>query len=346
MHRDLWISIKSYFVFFLADMRHLPPAHIVDAVQKEPKPTKSTNSLANKQKSTVKSVIKAKPAIATKITKLVLKPKPTPKIAPAAKMTTKKYSTKPVTIKSRSTLSTVISHESTFRVRNIKKSSTNTKFGIKESEISVKSEQISHQLTMNTNIIGANQTIATKRSFDMVHNERNANITSVNVNSPILQEITSSVVNGSNLMDKIANDLDADSFVKVKEHENRPPKSILSGENDVNGEKKKIDVNKARKFIRTQKEKWKSAENLEKVKSKPPPTRNEIKERLNALRKSTLNIVAKNVQKARNNSLQHTPSKNITQKNSQNTSTKAVLTGKAIKCFFLFTCSRFLILST
>lgn len=250
-------------------------------------------------------------------------------------MTTKKYSTKPVTIKSRSTLATVISHESTFRVRNIKKSSANTKFGIKESEISVKSEQISHQLTLNTNIIGTNQTIATKRSFDMVHSERNANITSVNVtknmNNPILQEITSAVVNGSNLVNKIASDLDADHFVKVKEHENQPPKPISHSGNGVSDEKKKYDANNARKYLQMQREKVKSTEkSSDEVKSKPPATRNEIKERLDALRKSTLNIVAKNVQKARNNSVHQTTPKNITQKyvytSPKNTSKK--LTGE------------------
>lgn len=204
----------------------------------------------------------------------------------------------------------------------------------------MKSEQISHQLTVNANIIGTNQTIATKRSFDMVHRERNANITSVNVtknmNSPILQEITSAVVNGSNLVSKIASDLDADSFVKVKEHENQPPKSILQSENGVSDEKKKYDVNKARKYIQVQREKLKLAEKSEEVKSKPTATKTEIMERLDALRKSTLNIVAKNVQKARNNSVQRTTPKNITQKRLHNLPKNAArkLTGKCIEGFY------------
>lgn len=279
---------------------------------------KNAKTQANKHITSTNTPIKPKSTTTTKITKLVLKPKTTPKNAPVTKLTTKKYSTKPVTIKSRSTLSTMVSHESTFRVRNIKKSSANAKYGINESAISVKSEQISHQLTMNTNYFDTNQMINTNNSFDIVHSEQNANITSLNItknmSSPILQEITSAVVNGSNIVNKIANDFDVGSFEKVKEPENQPPKTIVHGENDVNCQNKKYDVNKARKLIQMQKEKWKEAERLENAKSKPPATKDEIKERLNALRKSTLNIVAKNVRKARNSSVQRTNSKDITPK--------------------------------
>lgn len=313
-------------------MKRFTSKHFVGTSQTQTNTTKNTKANANKQVPTANTTIKSKSTTATKVTKLVLKPKTTPKNAPAAKMTTKKYSTKPVTIKSRSTLSTMISREATFRVRNIKKSSANTKYGIKESEISVKSEQISHQLTMNANYFDTNQMIHTKRSFDMIQNEQNANITSLNVtksmNSPILQEITSAVVNGSDLVNKITNDFDVGTLEKMKAHENQLPKSLLHSENDSSGQKKKYDVNKARKFIQMQREKWKATEESEKVKSKPPATKDEIKERLNALRQSTLNIVAKNVQKARNNSVQRTDSKNITQKKLHTSPKKSILPSK------------------
>lgn len=317
-------------------MKQFSSKQFVGASQTAENTTKNSKTQANKPMPTANTSIKAKSTTATKITKLVLKPKPTPKNAPSTKMTTKKYSTKPVTIKSRSTLSTMISHESTFRVQNIKKSSANTKYGIKESEISVKSEQISHQLTMNTNYFDTNnRLIDTNQSFDMVHNGQNTNITSLNLtktmNSPILQEITSAVVNGSNIVNKITPDFDVNSLAKVKEHENQPPKNENQhSENDVCDREKKYDVNKARKFIQMQKEKWKAADKLEKEKSKPPATKDEIKERLNALRKSTLNIVAKNVQKARNNSVERTNLKNITPKKLLNSPRKPVLPSKKL----------------
>ena len=301
--------------FFSAELKRYSSKHFTGTSKIVTNPRKQTKPQSMKHIATASA---AKSTTATKVTKLVLKPKTTPKNSPVTKMTTKKYSTKPVTVKSRSTLSTMVSHESTFRVQNIKKTSSNAKYGIKQSAISVKSEQISHQLTMNTNIFDTNQMIDTNKSTDIVLSEQNGNITSFNItknmSSPILQEITSAVVNGSNILNKITNDFDVNSFEKVKDHENYPPKTITHCENDVNCQKKKYDVNKARKFIQMQREKWKEAEKLEKVKSKPPATKDEIKERLNALKQNTLNIVAKNVQKARNNSVQCTNSKNITRK--------------------------------
>lgn len=199
---------------------------------------------------------------------------------------------------------------------------------MKESAISVKSEQISHKLTMNTNYFDANQPMNdANKSFDLVHNESNANITTLNitknVNAPILQEITTAVVNGSNIVNKITND-----FEKFKEHENRPPKTNEHCDNDMNCQKRKCDVKKARKFIQMQREKWKEAERSEKVKSKPATTRDEIKERLNALRKSTLSIVAKNVKKARNDSAQRTNSKNITVRKSNTPPKRPIITSE------------------
>lgn len=265
----------------------------------------STKTQVAKQISSENAAIKAKTA--TKITQLVLKPKTTLKNAPVIKMTTKKYSTKPVTFKSRSTLSTMISHESTFHVRNIKKSTPNSKHDIKESAISVKSERISRQLTMNTNYFDTKQALDVNKSFDMEQNEQNTNITSSNrtktINAPILQEITSTVVNGSNIMNNITND-----FVKHKEHDT--DKANKHCKNDMKCQKKTYDVTKARKFIQLQREKWNESNRLDTIKSRSVATKDEIKERLNALRKSTLNIVAKNVQKARTNSVQRSNFKN------------------------------------
>lgn len=310
--RTLFNSFRNVlhsFVVFSADLKKFTSKHCVattkianNALQK------SVKTQENKQMSTEAAAIKSKAT--TKITKLVLKPKPTPKTAPVTKMTTK-YSTKPVTIKSRSTVSTMISHESTFRVQNIKKSSPNSKYGMKASAISVKSEQISHQLTMNTNYFDANPTIAAKKSFDLAHNEPTANITSFDLTktineTPILQEITSAVVNGSSIVGKFTDD-----FEKVQKHENRPPKTNDHCDNDLNCQKRKYDVTKARKFIQTQREKWKESE---KMKPKPAATKDEIKERLNALRKSTISIVAKNIKKARTNSAERTNRTNITSK--------------------------------
>lgn len=261
-----------------------------------------TLTQTRKVSATANATVRAKSTTATvsKITKLVLKPKPTtPKKSLTSKITTKKYTTKPVTtIKSRST---VISHESTFRVRNIKKSPPNKRQITEHAEISVKSEQISHQISVNTKGFNAKKVVQSNKPLEMEHSEQSANLTSFNVtktvNSPVLKEITSAVVNGSNVMKSATNNFNFNVSENVKENEKSPQKIVKHSENDVKCKQKSYDPIKARQFIRTQREKWKEAEKTEKTKS--PATKEDIKQRLSALRKNSLKIVEKNVQKAR-----------------------------------------------
>lgn len=257
------------------------------------------NTTAIKTKST-------RTATVSKITKLVLKPKPTiSKSSLAPKVTTKQYITKPVTIKSRSTM---ISHQSTYRVRNIQKSPLKNRQSQENAVISVKNEHISRQFIINRSDIDANQTY--DKPFEMVHSEHSANITSLKViNSPILQEITSAVVNGSNLVKNSVNDIDAKISQNIKE--NNTKKTETHCENVIDCKPRSYDPIKARQFIRMQKEKQKEIDMNE---TKAPATKEEIKERLNALRKNTLKIVEKNVRKARNCNVKSTNSKTFTSK--------------------------------
>lgn len=273
-------------------------------------------------------------ATATKITKLVLKPKPVAaKSSLTSKVTNKKYITKPVTIKSRSTM---ISHESTFRIRDIKKSAPSERANEKNDMILVKNAaaQISQQFIVNGNDM---KKMDQSQPFEMVHSEHSANITSLNVtkivSNPILQEITSTVVNGSTLMKSSVNEFDANISKNVK---NSPKKVAKHSENDAGKNKSKsYDPIKARQFIRMQKEKRRESE-IEK--SKTPATREEIKQRLSALRSNTLKIVEKNVQKARKNVDPNTKnSKSFTSKTikEQPKSTTQKQTGKTLNllCF-------------
>lgn len=303
----------DFFDFiFSAKLQKFPTKHYKIAVASKiaTKPIKNTKTLVSKCMATANTATKAKSTTTTKITKLVLKPKSTTplKNASVLKMTTKAYNTKPVTIKSRSTVSTKLSHESTYRIRNLKKSPPTARYGTRNKAISVKSEQTTHQLTTNTNYFDKNQVINKNKSFDMITNGQNANITSLNttkkMNSPILQEITLAVLNGSNVVSRFVTDFDVNYFEKV----NCPSKSI---EHSVmNSQQKKYDVNKARKFVQMQREKWKTVEKLEKKKSKSPATKDEIKQRLFALRMNTLSIVEKNVQNARRSSIPPANAKN------------------------------------
>lgn len=251
------------------------------------KPLKRPSTLIkNNVSANANGTIKAK-STPTKITKLVLKPKPTTrKSSLMSKVTKKNYNIKPVTIKSRSTM---ISHESTFCIRNIKKpSNANDKRpNVEDAKILVKNEQYSRQLIVNGNIATVNEKFAPNHTFEMVNNEHSsANLTSQNtiniVNSPILQEITHTVVNGMNVLLK------------------SPKKNC---ENNVESSQKSYGPIKVRQFIRMQKKQ--RIEN-DTEKPKPPATKEEIQQRLLALRENSLNILKKNVQKARNT---NTPSK-------------------------------------
>lgn len=252
-------------------------------------PVKRAVTIKSTSAANIKHKTKSTTATATKITRLILKPKPKPvtsKSSLTSKVTSTKYITKPVTIKSRSTM---ISHASTFRIQNIKKTSPSERQHVKNEFNGQISQQ---QLILNGNNSKLNQ------SFEMVHSERNTNITSLNVtqivNSPILQEITSNIVNESNLLKSSVNELEPN----VSENVKNSKKITKHSENDTKIKPKSYDPIKARQFIRMQKEKRKE---IEMEKSKIPATKEEIKQRLNALRTNTLKIVEKNVEKVRKN---------------------------------------------
>lgn len=272
----------------MADVLHRD--EVADPLNIVAKP-RTTTQKTGKTSSTLNSAIKthSTTATATKITKLVLKPKPTaPKSSLTSKVTTKKYTTKPVTIKSRSTM---ISHESTFRIQSIKKTSPIKRQSDQNEVIMVKNEQISQQLVVNGNNSKINETLTLNQPFETVDSEKN--ITPVNANNitnnPILQEITQAVVNGTHLV--------------------KSPKKHCK--NDAECKSKFYDPIKARQFINKQKEQRKQAE---KEKANAPVSKEEIKQRLSALRKNTLAIVGKNVQKARKINVQTRKSNTFTPK--------------------------------
>lgn len=257
---------------------------------------------------------KSTKATVSKITKLVLKPKPLPpKSLLASKVTTKKYIAKPVTIKSRST---VISHESTFRIKTINKTPQNKKQSQPLAVFSVKNEQFSRQLIVNRNSPESNQTASLNKPFEMEHS---ANITSMNVtrivDGPILQEITSAVVNGSKLVKNSVNEFDRKISDNVKENVANTNKIGTHCENDIECKPRSYDPIKARQLVRQQKEKRKEAEKKE---SKIPANKDEIKQRLNALRKNTLKIVEKNVQNARKSNIKPATTKTFKPKATNN----------------------------
>lgn len=296
----------------------------------------NSSKQASKTTSTANAAIKAKSTTATvsKITKLVLKPRST---TPKSSLITKKYTTKPVTIKSRSTM---ISHESTFRIRNIKKSPPNKRHATKNTtEISVQSEQISRQLVVNAENFHVNQVIEPNETFQMEKSEQNSNITSLNgtkpVHNSILQEITSAVINTSNVVKSPLNDVQS-KFVKknVKENQKSPGKSETHCENDIDCKRKSYDPIKARQFIQKQREKWKEAEKMDKPNAKAPANKEEIKQRLSALRKSTLKIVEKNVQKARKSGVKSTNVKKFATKKSPETPKNATGTLNFVTNFY------------
>lgn len=169
---------------------------------------------------------------------------------------------------------------------------------------------------MNTKGFDANKVVQSDKPFEMEHSEQSANVTSFNLtkaaNGPVLKEITSAVVNDSNVVKSATTNFNFNVSENVKENQKSPQKIVKHSENDVKCKQKSYDPIKARQFIRTQREKWKEAEKPEKIKS--PATKEGIKQRLSALRKNSLKIVEKNVQKARTN-IKPTSTKKFTPKN-------------------------------
>lgn len=218
---------------------------------------------------------KATTTTVTKITKLVLKPRAEPK-SRLTLTTTQHYSRQTATSSSMKPTSNL---DKTYRIRNInappKRMSTVSanpvgakgirKFGSKENK-SNKQETIQ---TTNTNI----QLSHTKPP-----------------NNGILEEITSAVVNASPSKPRsVRNSM-------AFEIQNTPKKRILAEKSSEKCKRKSYDPIKARQFIREQQERRKLSA-MEKAKASM--NQEEIKKRLDNLRKNSLKIVNKNVKRAR-----------------------------------------------
>lgn len=316
------LSVSVEKSIFLSKQGQNKSADALNTVVKSSKqttvPTQITsNKLWGAAKVNVSARKKSTTATVTKITELVLKPKPAaPKSSLTSKVTTKKYTTKPVAIESRSTK---ISHESTFRIQSIQKTSPKLrKQSVENISISVENEQITNRTSVNKTDCNVNSTRVLNKSFDIIDGERHANITSSNVTQvmegQILQEITSAIVNNTNVMNNSGNLCGKKSAELAKENKSiklQSPKKHR--ENDIECKSKSYDPIKARQFI--QKQKNKRIED-EKAKAKLPTSEEEIKQRLSALRKNTLKIVEKNVQKARKSDVKPTKSKTFTPRTS------------------------------
>lgn len=245
----------------------------------------ATKSNASSNRSSTAS--KTKTIAVTKMTKLVLKPPSQPKIPSAGKVTIKKYITKPVTtIKSRSTLS--VSHSAAYRVRDISKVAVDQK---RPNAQPTNARNIGH--SDNAVLIKSteNANEESQQPFDMGHGDGGKPVVNTSTfDIPILQEITSTVVNCSTAQKVSGTELDD----KIS-----PKKCKESSENEQKSKLKAYDPFKARQFIQKQKEKRKE---LAQDKSKIPISKQEIKQRLSALHKNSLQILGKNVKRARENS--------------------------------------------
>lgn len=210
-------------------------------------------------------------AIVSKVSKLTMKPKP---IAKSPRVMTKKYSGKPVAIKSRST---VISHESTFCIKNIRKSPIRNR------------QNAENASQTNLNGLQSDQfkQMPSKQSTAMAWN--------TTTNSQILQEITSSVVNHSYTMKDLVqqqNSCKGDIETAVSGQ-----KTMKSNENSPKCKSKPNESPGGRQ-----------------CKEKAPVSREEIKRRLSALQRNSLKIVENNVQKARKCSIVTTSKVEVIQK--------------------------------
>lgn len=258
-----------------------------------------TNKNVSTSKSSSAIKTKSSTASVSKITKLVLKPRAISKNLLTTKMASKKYLTKPVSIKSRST---VISHEATFRVENHQtngsKSPSNKRRNAENALIEHKSVPNKKMLIADNDIHrnSKDNTDEMQQPLDMV---QSSNITFLNmtktVENPILQEITSTVVNCTSEVSSIK--IDCASKIKIS-----PGKTNKLDENSQKCKLKSYDPIKARQFIRSQREKRKETE---KERSNELTSKEEIKRRLSALQRNSLKIVGKNVQKARQSTSFH-----------------------------------------
>lgn len=223
------------------------------------------------------------------MTKLVLKPPTQPKIAPANKVTIKKYTTKPVattttTTESRSTL---VATQTTFRVRNIPQSAA----ARQRRTVSKQASNTSQGVGAGENVIPVN---GEKQKSQQPGESAATAAESRPVEAPILQEITSTVVNCSNA--------NAGGGGGVSEVGNKisPSKCTESNENVQKCSLKSYDPIKARQFIQAQRrQRHESTLN----KSDGEVSKEDIRRRLTALHQSSLQIVGKNVKRAREKSV-------------------------------------------
>lgn len=237
----------------------LEPSH---EFEKESGPGQKSNAL--KQKSNRR--------IVSKVTKLTLKPKPkiitTKNPSKTSQITTKKYAgIKPVTIKSRSTL---ISHESTYCIKNIPRK-TPTK---KQRQ---NAENASHQQSYNS-FAKQSSDQPTKSNPKPQHREMKIDsIWNAPKQTQILQEITSAVVNQS---------ISSVKDPTVQNRSNSVDASVLNGHRNSNENSTKCKLKETIASAKTKEEKG-------------PVSREEIKRRLSDLRKNSLKIIENNVQKAK-----------------------------------------------
>lgn len=230
--------------------------------------------------------------IASKVTKLTLKPKPKlitmKNPTKTTQITAKKYAgNKPITIKSRSTL---ISHESTYSIKNIpRKTPTKTQRQNAEN---------ASQKPRNNSIPKQSVDESTKSNLKkQQHSEikSDSDIWNTPMKTQILQEITSAIVNKSM------------SSVKDPIAQNR---STLVDASISNGHRKSNE--------NSTKCKLKETIALAKTKEvKGPVSREEIKRRLSALQKNSLKIVGNNVQKAKRCSIVTTSKLEVIRKTAQ-----------------------------
>lgn len=247
--------------------------------------TKSQPAPQTNTASTRSTSSKTQTIAVSKMTKLILKPSPLPKNPSAGKVTIKKYITKPVTAnKSRSTL---VSHQTTFRVQNILKTATNQQHTAQASNVDAIDSDNVIQIESTEN-----ERQPSQQPLAVEHNESGKNLLNSNTfEIPILQEITSTINNCLAVTNRSESDLG---------NSKSPRKSSKEpNENIQKCQLKSYDPIEARQFIRTQKEKRKEAAQ---DKSNAPLSKEEIKRRLSALHKNTLQIVSKNVKRARENS--------------------------------------------
>lgn len=250
-----------------------------------------------------KSAVKTKTATVSKITKLVLKPKPSTNASLTPKIKTKKYTTKPVTITSRST---TISHESTFHIRSVQKSPSKSQTVKNVNLNTIMSTKRCTALKENEPTIAKSEECAKSDSVadaqQPVQNLENGNIAPLHqlnmIDNPILQEITSNIINESNVRSLPEITLDSSNSGTIFAKDKQRFTSINVKENIATHKKTSADSIRARQFIRLQKEKRKE---MEKEKEKMVPSKEEIKRRLTALQKNSLKIVGKNLQKIRKN---------------------------------------------